>query len=275
MNNPRRLSIITIGMNHLSYLKSLYQSLFIENKPVIEFEAIYVDNCSNDGSVDFLRNQFPNVRIIINSSPLGFGENNNKGVMASTGQYVAIINPDIILQKGSIDVLYNYLESHPEVGIVAPQLLNPDMTIQFSVRGYLSPKLTLYRFLTRGKDESDNKEIHNYLCKDLDFEQSQPIDWAIGAALMLSRDTYAQLGGFDQDYYLYIEDQDLCLRSWKMGRPVWYVPESKMIHNHLRSSTKIGKKTWMHFKSICIFLKKHSFNIPSFRMIYNDSQERQ
>lgn len=262
------ISIITVGMNHKKYLETLYASLYGEGKPDTEFEAIYVDNCSTDGSVKWLQNEYPQVKIVQNTDQLGFGENNNKGVLASTGDFIAIINPDIVLKKGAIDKLCGYLKEHPEVGIVAPQLLNPDQTVQFSVRGFLSPKLTFYRLITRGKDESENKEMRAYLCKDLDFEKSQPVDWAMGAALMLTRDTYAQLGGFDQDYFLYIEDEDLGLRSWKMGKPVWYLPQAKMIHNHLRSSTKLGKKSWMHFKSICTFLKKHGFNIPSYRLEY-------
>lgn len=267
------ISIVTVGMNHKKYLENLYGSLYGEGRPGAEFETIYVDNCSQDGSVEFIRGQYPEVKIIVNDKPLGFGENNNKGVMASTGEYIAIINPDIIIQKESIDKLYSYLVAHPEVGIVAPQLLNPDHTVQYSVRGYLSPQLTLYRFLTRGRDESENKKMRAYLCKDLNFEKSQPVDWAMGAALMLSRDTYAQLGGFDQDYFLYIEDEDLGLRSWKSGKPVWYLPESKMIHNHLRGSTKIGKKTWLHLKSILTFMRKHGFNIPSYRLSYSGNFE--
>ena len=259
-------------MNHRKYVEALYKSLYENVSETEQIEAIYVDNCSSDDSVSFIRNNYPQVKIVQNTKPLGFGENNNKGVMASKGEYIAIINPDIIIQKNSIEVLHLFLANHPEIGIAAPQLLNPDMTVQYSVRGYLSPKLTFYRFITRGKDESENKKMRAYLCKDLDFERSQPVDWAMGAALMLSRDTYAQLGGFDQNYFLYIEDEDLGLRSWKMGKPVWYVPASKMIHNHLRSSTKLGKKSWMHFKSICTFLRKHGFNIPSYRQQYNENK---
>lgn len=263
-----QISIITVGMNHLSYLKALYYSLFIVNKPKTQFEAIYVDNCSSDDSVEFIKEHYPEVNIIVNNKPLGFGENNNKGVMASVGEYIAIINPDIVLEKGSIDKLYYYLINHPEIGIVAPQLLNPDKSVQFSVRSFLSPKLAFYRLITRGKDDSDNKEMREYLCKDIDFKQSQPVDWAMGAALFMSRQTYAQLGGFDQNFFLYIEDEDICLRSWKLNKPVWYLPESKIIHNHLRSSTKIGKKTIMHLKSILYFLRKHGSNIPSYRILY-------
>lgn len=262
------ISIITVGMNHRKYLEALYGSLYGEGRPETEFEAIYVDNCSTDGSVEWLQEKYPQVRLIVNTKPLGFGENNNKGVMASKGEFIAIINPDIVLQKESIDRLCDFLDKHKEIGIVAPQLINPDLSIQYSVRSFLSLKFAFYRFVTSGNDKSENKEMRAYLCKDLDFCKSQPVDWAMGAALMLSRENYAQLGGFDQDYFLYIEDEDLGLRSWKLGKPVWYLPESKMIHNHLRGSMKLGKKSWLHFKSIILFLRKHGCHIPSYRIQY-------
>jgi len=264
-----KISVVTVGMNHRKYLEALYHSLYIANKPQVSFEAIYVDNCSKDDSVNFIKNNYPQVKIITNNKICGFGENNNRGVMASQGEYIAIINPDIVCQKDSIDVLYNYLVENPNVGIVAPQLLNPDLSIQYSVRSFMSLKMLFYRLLSKGNDLSCNTSVSDYLCKNLDFNKTQPVDWAMGAALMLSKHNYAKLGGFDQDYFLYVEDEDLSLRSWKSGMPVIYVPCAKMIHNHLRGSSKLGKKTFMHIKSMCIFFKKHGFNINSYRSTYN------
>ena len=112
-----QISIITVGMNHLSYLKPLLASIYGENEPKTPFEMIYVDNCSTDGSVEYIRANYPQVKVIVNTEPLGFGENNNKGVFASTGKYIAIINPDIVMHSGSLDRLFNFAESHPDVGI--------------------------------------------------------------------------------------------------------------------------------------------------------------
>ena len=95
------ISMITVGMNHLLYLKVLLRSLYKENIPQASIEMIYVDNCSSDGTVEYIRQNYPQVRIVENQKPLGFGENNNKGVLASIGKYIAIINPDIVLHKGS------------------------------------------------------------------------------------------------------------------------------------------------------------------------------
>ena len=145
-----QISIITVGMNHLSYLKSLLPSIYGENKPDVSFEMVYVDNCSTDGSVEYIQANYPQVKVIVNTEPLGFGENNNKGVFASTGKYIAIINPDIVMHAGSLDKLFNFAESHPDVGIIVPKLLNPDGTFQYSVRGFISLSILLARIRTKG-----------------------------------------------------------------------------------------------------------------------------
>ena len=154
------ISIITVGMNHLLYLKVLLRSLYKENIPQASIEMIYVDNCSSDGTVEYIRQNYPQVRIVENQKPLGFGENNNKGVLASIGKYIAIINPDIVLHKGSLDFLYEYVEKHPIIGITVPKLLNPDGTVQYSVRSFITLKVLFSRFLSKGNDQTTSKIVN-------------------------------------------------------------------------------------------------------------------
>lgn len=258
------ISIITVGMNHLSYIKNLLPSVFCNDNKDLEIEMIYVDNCSSDGSVDYIYSNYPQVKVIRNTSPLGFGENNNKGVMASRGKYIAIINPDIVLHENALKALYDYAEANNEFGILVPKLKNPDGTLQYSVRGFISLKTLFYRILSKGNDKTTNKIVSRYLCKDLDMDKEQTIDWSIGAALFMKKDFYAHLGGFDCDYFLYMEDEDICLRAWKCNKPVVYLPTSVMTHNHLRGSSKIGKKSLLHIKSMLTFFKKHGVSITSF-----------
>lgn len=96
------ISIITPGMNHRKYLETLYGSLYGEGRPNEQLEAVYVDDCSTDGSVEWLQEVYPHVKVIVNTEPLGFGENNNKGVIASRGEDIGIMNPDIVVKEGSI-----------------------------------------------------------------------------------------------------------------------------------------------------------------------------
>ena len=253
------ISIITVGMNHRKYLEALYGSLYGVGKPDAEMETVYVDNCSTDGSVGWLRENYPQVKVIVNTEPLGFGENNNKGVMASRGDYIGIVNPDIVLRQGSINSIMNKAKEMAG-GIICPQLLNPDGSVQYSVRKFVTLKMMLQRWMSWENDDSNYSSVREYLCKDIDQTRTQEVDWAMGAAMFMSRDTYAQLGGFDQRYFLYMEDEDLCLRAWKQGIPVVYYPEAKMVHNHLRGSTHLSKKTLYHLQSFLKYLRRHGLS---------------
>lgn len=254
------LSIITVGMNHLSYLRSFYESLYNVQNLSTDFEAIYVDNCSSDGTVDFLQTNYPQIRILQNTEPLGFGENNNKGVAVAKGDVIGIVNPDIVLIDDSINNIINYLESNDNC-IVAPKLLNPDRSLQYSVRRFITLKYFFSRVETKGKDSDESKNVGEYLCKNLDYNVIQPVDWALGAALFMKKDVFVMLGGFDQRYFLYMEDEDLCLRGWKMGIRTIYFPKTQMIHNHLRASSKLGKKAFYHIKSLTKFFMRHGINV--------------
>ena len=255
--------MITVGMNHREYIGTLYSSLYSQVKDGMHIETIYVDNCSADGSSDYVRGSWPQVKIVENVIPLGFGENNNKGVMASTGDYIGIVNPDIVFTEGSLDKIMNMVNNKLGGGnfVVAPKLLNPDNTVQYSVRKFVTLKMMLRRWMSWENDESENKSVREYLCRDIDQTKTQEVDWAMGAALFMSRETYASLGGFDQRYFLYMEDEDLCLRAWKQKIPVVYYPEIALIHNHLKGSRHLSKKTWWHLQSLMKYFRRHGINV--------------
>ena len=255
-----KLSIITVGMNHRKYIEELYRALYEDCRPELDFEAIYVDNCSTDDSVGFLTSHYPQVKIIRNMKSLGFGENNNKGVEVAGGEYIALLNPDIILKKGSIEAIVSRAKSMKWKGIIVPQLLNLDGTVQNSVRGFVTFRTILSRWLTWEDDNTSNIRVRKYLCKDLDNTKEQEIDWAIGAAIFMSRETYVSLNGFDQRYFLYMEDEDLCLRAWEQNIPVIYYPGAKFIHHHLRGSAHLSMRTLQHLRSLAIFFYRHGFN---------------
>lgn len=260
-----RISFITVGMNHLKFIRKLYQTLLKEHRPDMDFECIYIDNCSVDGSQEWLKNTYPEVRIIQNTKPEGFGANNNKGVSYAKGEYIAIINPDIEFFDNAIDKLVAWMNNNTgKFGIVAPKLLNPDLTVQYSARRFMTAKTFFYRLLSKGNDSSQNNEIGDYLCKNLDINKIQQVNWVMGAAMFLPRDFYNELNGFDEDYFLYMEDEDMCIRSWKAGKPVVFAGNIAVVHNHLRASRKMGKKMLYHFKSLATFYWKHGLNVKNY-----------
>ena len=138
------------------------------------------------------------------------------------GEYILILNPDIILLKDSIDTLYQYLQTHQEVGIVAPQLLNTDLSVQHSARTFISPRILMARIFTKGKDDSTNQHVKQYLMTELSQTDPSEVDWCMGAALLLRNPFYKQLKGFDEGFFLYVEDMDICHRCWNLGKKSLY-----------------------------------------------------
>lgn len=255
------VSIVTVIMNHLSVLKDMLESLFITTKPSVSFELIIVDNCSTDGSANYIKEHYPSVVLIENKKEQGFAKNNNDGAKVADGNYILILNPDITLINNAIDVLYDYIKTNPSVGIVAPKLLNPDLSLQYSARKFISLKVLFIRIFTKGKDDIHNKAVQHYLMYDSVCDGPIEVDWCMGAALLFKKDFYFELGGFDEKFFLYVEDADICNRCWKAGKKVIYLPQAEVIHMHQRSSKNFNKKTWIHLQSFFYFFKKNHFKI--------------
>ena len=263
MKIQTEISIVTVGMNHLSYMKKMLASLFTVGRPTVPFELIFVDNCSTDGTVDYIRKHYPSVRIIENKEPYGFARNNNIGASIAEGRYIMILNPDIVLRKRAIDALYEYAVEDPACGIVAPMLQNTDLSLQYSVRRFPSLKTLWHRALTKGNDKSTDKNVQNYLMTQLPLDTPTEVDWCIGAAFLISREAYDSLGGFDEKFFLYVEDMDICYRCWKSHKRVIYYPLAQMVHAHQRSSMRLGMKTLIHARSYLHFFKKNRFKVRS------------
>ena len=208
------ISIITVGMNHLSYVKEMLASLYSVGSPSVSFEVIFVDNCSTDGTADYIRNNYPTINLIENQRNMVLPE---IIILSKTcyRNYILILNPDIILTQGAIDKLYNYAIKHPSCGIVAPKLQNRDCSLQYSARRFPSIKILLNRALTKGNDKSGNKNVQTYLLKNLPMDTPTEVDWCMGAAFLISHTFYNELKGFDEKFFLYVEDMDICYRCWK------------------------------------------------------------
>ena len=253
------ISIVIVTMNHLSKLTNLMPTIAKLKDDNFSFEVIIVDNCSSDGTVDFIQANYPEVTLKVNSKINGFAYNNNLGASISSGDYIFICNPDIILLDKSVEKMFYFAKHNPQAGILCPQLLNSDLTYQQSIRNFHSLKIMFYRLLSMGDDSTENKIVKEYLLVNFNKKVTQTVDWAIGAAMFMKRQVYSELNGFDEKFFLYVEDEDLCLRAWQANYKVTYYPGAVMIHDHQRSSaTKLNKLTWFHLKSFVYFVFKHN-----------------
>lgn len=261
MTKKCELSIVTISMNHGRFLKGLCESLEKERTPV-NFEMIMVDNCSIDDTCSIIQNEFSWVNLVVNNEIKNFSYNNNHGFSLSSGRYVLFLNPDIVVLDGALKALVSFMDGNPDVGVCGPRLLNSDMTPQPSFRRYSTPKILLMRGLKLDSFFPDSRCLKDYFMDDVNSDHPHDVDWLTGSAMMFQKNVFEKVGGFDERYPLYFEDQDLCRRTWESDYRVTFVPQAEMIHYYARDSAKnpFCKKARMHYMSMLYYLYKYYFS---------------
>ena len=252
------LSIIILNYNHKNLLKNCLKSL--QEADIKSFyELIITDNDSDDGSREFLfqlKEEYPEIKIIFNTRNLGYSRANNQAINLTRGKYILILNPDIIILPESINKLVDFLEKNPEVGVVGPQLLNPDKSVQYSCCRFPNLLTPAVRRTFIGRLPWFKKELSRYLMFDFNHRQVREVDWLIGACLMIKKGILGKVDLFDKRYFAYFEDVDFCRQVWRTGFKVVYFPEAQMVHFHRRLSADgsalqslFSKVTWIHIWS--------------------------
>lgn len=188
-------------------------------------EVIVVDNHSQDESILTLHNRlgrFPNVRIIEARENLGFGKGYALGIAHASGEYILINNSEKILQQDGIEKLIAVLERDPSIGIVAPKLVHDDGTVRSSARSFPRPLDVIAKrtFLSK----MFPKSVERYLQLNRSSNVERDVDWVVGGCIMMKKQLWNELGGFDPRFFLFFEDIDLCRRVWNSDKRVVYCP---------------------------------------------------
>lgn len=218
----------------------------------VNYEIIVVDNFSNDNSTTKIRNEFPEIKIIESEINLGFGGGCNLGSNFSNGTYLLFLNNDSYLINNAIFELYNFIKNKPYVGIVGGNLYDQNKKGQYSYSMQLPSILYIikYRFHL-GKIFRD--EYFN------NTKSPKQVKIIIGANLLISRSLFKNLAGFDEDYFMYVEDGDLCYRVNNLGYELYSVPSAKIIHEQGASSGFNCKINWEIRGYLLFFLKNGTF----------------
>ncbi len=257
------LSIIYINFNTGRLLKQSLKHFFLM-RPALDFEIIVVDNHSADKSVQMIRKDFPEIRIIESMENYGYAKGANLGIAEAKGNYIAIFNPDIFISRGSLEAMINYLDNNSDAGLVGPKLVHADGSLQYSC--YQFPKIytPVLRRSFLGKTGFGQKELDKYLMKHFSHNESSEVDWLLGGALMARAGALKEIGFMDERYFLYFEDTDLARRLKEKKYKVVYLPSAKMVHLHRRESADtplfkalLSKTTRTHIGSACKYFWKY------------------
>lgn len=250
------VAIVIVSWNTKGLLRKCIQSV-IEQTKKYSYEIWVVDNDSPDKSADMVKEEFPSVRLIANTTNNGFAPANNQALREAKAKNYLLLNPDTVVLDGAIDKMLDYMyEHHP--GIVTCKLLNDDMTLQKSVNSFFSLWGSFFenRFFAdifKGLDHS-GKMFMSYW----DHSTTREIDWSYGAVLLFSQEVYDKVGILDDRYFIYAEEMDFYIRVRNAGYKSIFLADVPIIHYGKSSSRqRRGEMFIQNYKSFYLFLRKH------------------
>lgn len=268
-----KVSVIIVNYNVKYFLEVCLHSVLraLQN---IDSEIFVVDNNSQDGSVEMVRQRFPSVNVIANKDNKGFGKANNQAVAVSKGEYVLFLNPDTILPEDFFTKTVAYMDAHPEAGGIGPRLIDgkgvfaPDAKKSF-------PSLSVALFKATGINKLFPKSpyFNKYYAVHVGEHETAVVEALSGCCMMMRKTAMDKAGGaFDEDYFMYFEDGDLCYRLRKAGYTNIYYPETTVIHYKGESTKKMTLSYVKVFnEAFAIFARKHYSRryAAAFRMFIN------
>lgn len=191
-------------------------------------EVFVVDNASSDGSVDAVRAAFPQVKVIENPKNAGFGAANNQALSQATGEYLLLLNSDAFPRPGAIAALIDCLRSNPRAAAVGPRLLNKDGTLQRSCYKFPSPARAWLENLWMSALLPQHPLIGDY--QQWAHDEERVVDFVIGACMLVRREAYVDVGGFDEGFFMYAEETDWQRRMADQGWQVHFTPTAEVVH---------------------------------------------
>lgn len=235
------LSVIVVSWNTRELLRLCLQALLREIDGV-DAEVFVVDNNSADGSSKMVRTDFEQVKLIANSANLGFAAANNQALRQARGDLVLLLNPDTEVQPGSIATLLQFLADHPRAGVVAPQLLNSDGSIQLSCRAFPTFFNLTFELLGLSRIFPGKSRFREYKMLDWNHDDEREVDQPEGACLLVRRKVIDEVGMLDEGFFMLFEEVDWCYRIKKHGWQIWFTPAAKVVHHFGQSIKQVKVK---------------------------------
>ncbi len=252
-----KLSVVIVNYNVKYYLEQCLRSVG-KASAGIDSEVIVVDNASSDNSVSYLRERFPNIKIIDNKENLGFARGNNLAIAQSKGEYILLLNPDTIVTEHTFTDFINFMDSHPDAGGCGASMLHTNGSFALeSRRGLPTPFVAFCKMSGLAKIFPKSKIFGRYYMRYLNEHETNPIEIMSGAYMFLRKTALNKAGLLDEDFFMYGEDIDLSYRILKSGYRNYYLP-SHILH-YKGESTEKSSYRYVHtfYQAMQLFFNKH------------------
>ena len=252
------LSVVIVNYNVREFLEQAIRSLY-QAVGELHVEIFVVDNNSIDGSVEMVRERFPEVQLIANEDNVGFSKANNQAIRIARGRHLLILNPDTIVQEDTLTTLVRFMDTHPKSGAVGCKILNPDGTFApESRRSFPTPAVAFYRMTGLSKVFPHSQTFGRYNLSYLSPDTATKVDALSGSCMVVRKEAIASAGMFDEDFFMYGEDLDWCYRIQEAGWEIHYTPDTQIIH-YKGESTKKGELRYvlLFYGAMLRFAEKH------------------
>lgn len=253
-----QLSLIIVNYNVRAFLENALLSCR-KAMAGIDGEIHVVDNASDDGSVEMIRQKYPDVHLIVNAVNVGFAAGNNAALRLAKGDFIVLINPDTVVQEDTFRIMLNYMRDHPDVGLAGCKILNPDGTLQLACRrSFPTPWVAFTKIIGLSRLFSGSQLFARYNLTYLDPDDSYEVDAISGSFMVVRRAAYEAVGGLDERFFMYGEDLDWCYRIKSAGWKVAYVHETQIIHYKGESARRSDiDEVKLFYAAMRIFVQKH------------------
>lgn len=225
---PPRLSVVIVSYKCEALLRECLRTVR-EGAAPLEAQVIVVDNNSGDGTVAMVRDEFPWVDLVASERNLGFAAGNNVGLGRATGDVVVFLNPDTRCEPGALATTAGVLDD-VTIGMSAPMLRNADGSLQPSIRRLPTLGVSLLVVMKLHRLFRWLPAVRRYDCADVDYARAQDVEQPMGACLLMPRAVLDRVGGFDERFWMWFEEVDLCCRVRDAGYRIRYVPDARVVH---------------------------------------------
>ena len=252
------LSIIIVNFKSKDYTDACIKSIY-ENTNSISFEIIVVDNNSDDGCIDMLKEKHPKVKTFQNKDNTGFSRANNIGIRLSSGKVILLLNPDTIIHDKALEKMAGFMTNNADIGVAGCRVENPDGTLQRACRRSIpTPMIAFFRLTGLSRFFPKSKIIAKYNLSYIRENKQIEVDAVSGAFMMFRSEVLEDIGGLDEAYFMYAEDIDFCYRAKRKGWKVMYYPGARITHFKGQSSKHLSMKaTKAFYDSMAIFFEKN------------------